>query len=450
MTAAQYRKKYTDLSPDEEYILSQHEGLSKKDKWYGTSHIIPTLDHYRKVDQFIKENPDYTKDQWKAFREQPHNASFAGSAYPVHREYVESSPERFLEFGSKKTKDIRGAWTIPNMAANLKRLEGKKQYGEGGWLKENAGTVGGAALGLVGSALLGPVGGMVGMQLGQGLGNQIAGNGAEELADDYMIPTSLPRQHYQRAKAGMNLTQYAGPRHEQGGVALGGLPVEVEGGETRTNNMIHSDRIKVTKGLVSLYPKVLKKSDVGKTMAEVTKQRAKKFERRKNDELSDKAFEITMLPLEQLSEELSQIIQPETEQAMANGGDITAQSARQILGNGLLRGKRISSPQLRYRGSNGKVQAAGGLELAALSKAQEFAPMIFSGLDTVGALISGPETVDYGQVGYAPTKVSYASAEPGIKNIRRTFANAESKLRKYNPIAIFLVCQVCPPRKPVP
>lgn len=307
----------------------------------------------------------------------------------------------------------------------VKRLTPKKTviYADGGWLKENAGTIGGivgGGLGMIG----GPGLSMALGAAGSAVGGMIEGEGGpEELAEDYMIPSSLSKQHYQRAAGGGDLTEYVGPRHEEGGIQLGGLPVEVEGGETRTNNMMHSDRHKITKADIKMYP-VLKKSDKGKTMAQITKREHKKFEKRKWDELNDNAAEIAMMPFEQISDDLA----PEMGTVAAQGGDITALKAREILGHGQIRGRAITDKQRRFFGAKSKMEDGG--DMSAIGK---YAPLITSGMDMVGAMIGGPEEVDYGNVGFTPTKREYVSAEPGIQRIRRTFGNAESKLRKYNP-----------------
>jgi len=313
-----------------------------------------------------------------------------------------------------------------------------EEFSSGGdvFMGAASGAMTGMALGPYGAAAGALIGGVAGW-----LGNkkeEDALAAAEEEAKVTPIPVSMPRQSYQRAARGGDLTEFTGPRHEDGGIALGGLPVEVEGGETRTGDMIHSDRPenKVTSAMIKKYP-VLKKTDKGKTMAEVTKKVHKKFEKRQWDELNDNAAEITMMPFEQISDELSGKTDPNY--SFADGGDITAAKARQILSHGTIRGRPITAKQRRFFGA--KTKAAFGInlggtadpDLSTAGQYGQYAPLIASGIDMVGALASGPEKVDYGQIGYTPTNVSHISAESGIKRIRRNYGNAEAKLRKYNP-----------------
>lgn len=301
-----------------------------------------------------------------------------------------------------------------------------EEMGFGGWLKENAGTIGTVA-GAIGGAAIGVPG--LGATIGGTIGN-LAGGEAEEIANPYQVPTSAAKQFYQPYKMGGKLTRYNGPVHEQGGIPLGGLPVEVEGGETRYGDMIFNDNpdLKITPNMIRKYP-ILKKSDKNKTLAQITDERYKKFEKRPNDEMAMKAADISMLPLQELSQELSGM---GNEMEMRSGGDISAEKAREILKHGSIRNKPLTKKQRGYFGAiaGGNLKAASGFDLSQL---QEFGPMIASGADLIGSLIGGPEKVDYGKTSYVPMRPTLMSTAPGIGRIRQGFGNASKKTRMYNP-----------------
>ena len=320
----------------------------------------------------------------------------------------------------RKTMKLRKKATGGSLVRSIPPID---EFGFGGWLQENAGTVGSVAGGILGGVVAGPAGVAIGSQLGSAVGGQFQ---EDEIANPYMVPTSLSKQHYQRAARGGKLTRYTGDTHEGGGIKLGGLGVEVEDGETRSKDTIHSDRNTVTKDIQRRYPGVIKKSDIGKTMADVSKRVSKKFERRKWDELNDNAAEVALLPIEQLSEELAPM--PE-EDIMAYGGDITASKARKILSHGRIRGKAITPKQMRFFGAKSNKAAGGG----GLESLMPYAPLITSGIDMFSAMAQGPEEVDYDRVGYSPTNVTTRSADPGIQRVRQTYGNASNKIRKLNP-----------------
>jgi len=344
-------------------------------------------------------------------------ANFQGSV----TDYPEGQSVPSFRYTPAMNKELKKRGMTRNYIESWQPANYPEEFGVGGNIAKGAasGAMTGMALGPWAAAAGAVVGGVAGWLGGR------KEDEAEELVEDYIVPQGLPSQHYQRAAGGGDLTEFIGPRHEEGGITLGGLPVEVEGGETRTGTMIHSDRPekKITSDMIKKYP-ALKKSDKGKTMAQITKREHKKFEKRQWDEMNDNAAEITMMPFEMISDDLSQ---PD-EQIAAYGGDISASKAREILSHGSIRGKPITDKQRRFFGA--KTKAQDGLNLQSFGK---FAPLLTSGVDLVGSLISGPEEVDYGRTSFTPAKVNYASAEPGVQRIRRTFGNAESKLRRYNP-----------------
>lgn len=84
----------------------------------------------------------------------------------------------------------------------------------------------------------------------------------------------LTGQPMQMANGGpLEMTQFNGPAHEQGGIAVG-PNAEVEGGEVRVEDYIFSDRLTNAEG---------------KTFAEVAKSMDKKYGLRKNDAPSNRA-----------------------------------------------------------------------------------------------------------------------------------------------------------------
>jgi hypothetical protein len=266
------------------------------------------------------------------------------------------------------------------------------QLAKGGWLNELAPAV----LGVAGTVIGGTGGGMIGTTLGETLGENWLDPNKNEVAEIYKPPVGLPSQLYQHAEMGMNLdnslTEYNGNKHSQGGVSLAGLDVEVEDGESRTGNMIHSDKIIITKDILKRYP-FLKPSDVGKTPSAIVKLRMKRYERRKGDFLNDEAYKAAKAPYEIMSDDLSQMYaSSEDNRIMAEGGFLDT---------------------LWDDGGN--------------------APMIGSAIGMVKSMLTPVEKVDYGQVGFVPTRVTPMSPESGINRIKSTFGNVKGQMRRLNP-----------------
>lgn len=88
------------------------------------------------------------------------------------------------------------------------------------------------------------------------------------------------------------LTEFKGPRHEEGGVPLQNSNTEVEGGETAKNGFVYSDRIKVP--------------GTKKTFAQVSKEIERKYSQRENDPYDTKAKEEELAELAQIQEIIKQ------------------------------------------------------------------------------------------------------------------------------------------------
>jgi len=135
------------------------------------------------------------------------------------------------------------------------------------------GVIGGYGLGIAGQAIGVPL--PVGQAVGKTLGG-VAGNWVQNQIGGNIQPTPKPPNQIVLSNSqnmystGMNpygnstmyaeggdlqqgmtrqgMTQFKGPRHEQGGIPLGDTLTEVEGGEVRVGNYVFSDRLGVPNG----------------------------------------------------------------------------------------------------------------------------------------------------------------------------------------------------------
>jgi len=175
------------------------------------------------------------------------------------------------------------------------------QYSFGGWLKENAGTIGSVLGAGIGTIIAPGIGTSIGAQLGGGLGNlggSIGSNPEEEAALEQQKQAAIQQslQASQTANTmyamGGQISEFEGPKHEQGGLPLT-QNAEVEGGETKgtmsTEKFVFSDRLK---------PKGSKK-----TFANLSKEIEKKYEGMDNDKyaLESKDKELQELATKQES-----------------------------------------------------------------------------------------------------------------------------------------------------
>lgn len=275
------------------------------------------------------------------------------------------------------------------------------EYSFGGWLKENIGGIAKTAAGIGAMFIPGAQGVGTGLIAG-GVGDMLGGSGEEEISEVYRPAVSKSKQIYDTtvAEGGMNLkrlsrrTDYKGETHANGGINLdmSGNNVQVEDGESRTGDIVHSDKIKITPEIMKAYGgKVpLKKGDLGRSVSDIVKKRDKRFEKRSGDEWNDNARKVSQLPFEEMSDELSQIYQSSNE--MAVGGDII---------------DFISDP------GN--------------------APIIGSGINALTSAFQKPEKVSYKQATFSPTNFTPISTESGIGRIKRSFGNTRERLRRLNP-----------------
>ncbi len=183
-----------------------------------------------------------------------------------------------------------------------------QQYGFGGWLQENAGTIGQVA-GTIGGSFLGMPG--LGGKVGGAIGGQVQGNYQENQQQELLtqqlnqtaIQDTMKKQMAAQGQYGQggdlnDITQYNGPSHNQGGIALGNTGKEVEGEETRgimdTKDFIFSDKIKVP--------------GTDDTYADVSKDIDKKYEGMGNDKIAteSKNRELDLLAKKQQQQKQAQ------------------------------------------------------------------------------------------------------------------------------------------------
>ena len=217
----------------------------------------------------------------------------------------------------KRKKKLRGLKYAST--PNLPYFENYDQYGFGGWLKENAGEIGGIAGGLIGSLIAPGVGTAIGGSIGSGIGRGIEGSGEDEtILPEYLarkqalMPSTniapmrqggcmpcLKSKVYARGgrvQGGYpreELTTYEGSTHEQGGIPLGPR-TEVETGESRFGDMILSD-MPITQPMVKRWgrqyggpaPITLADAKNGTSMSDVGKRIDRKFDRYAKDKLNE-------------------------------------------------------------------------------------------------------------------------------------------------------------------
>jgi len=285
------------------------------------------------------------------------------------------------------------------------------QYSVGGWLKDNAGNLAkiGVGAAMTATGIGAPIGASLMTSGAAGALGSIGQPASDEneISEVYKPAVSRGVQQYDNvvAAGGMNLkklskrTDYIGEQHNQGGINLP-IGVQVEDGESRTGDIVHSDKIKVTPAIMKRYGGNVpfKRVDIGKSVADVVKKRDKRFEKRTGDQWNDETRKVSQLPFEEMSDELSQIY------------DIT---------------------QRRYFGAIG--YGKDGLNLKSFLDDPGNAPIIGSGIGMATNLLRRPEKVDYQQASFTPTQVAPISSEAGIQNIKRSFGSSRERLRRLNP-----------------
>lgn len=195
----------------------------------------------------------------------------------------------------------------------------KRKYNQGGTIGSTIGTVAGGAIGSVVPVLGTAVGASIGGALGGGIGNLIDKNSAEAQAhilpanqtvipEQYLYNQTLSTNPYGNSVAyamggPLNITNYQGPTHEQGGIALGNTGNEVEGGEVKVGDFIFSNRLTV---------------DGKQTFADV----AKKIQAKYKDKTDNITLSTMNRELEQLAQRQEQMKQQaqQVQQSIAQGG----------------------------------------------------------------------------------------------------------------------------------
>jgi hypothetical protein len=329
---------------------------------------------------------------------------------------------------------------------DIRKIVEKKATG--GWLK---GAVGGATSGAGMGAMFGPVGIGIGAAAGALLGGISSGNEEDEISQIYKPAVSKSKQLYDTtlAEGGMNLktlskrTDYKGPSHVGGGIDLP-IGAQVEGGESRTGDIVHSKKIKLTPAMMMAYKGrvPLKKRDLGKSISDIVKSRDKKFEGRTGDEWNDTARKISQMPFEDMSNDLSQMYdmaEGNVNNMMAGGGKIhkvMGEFKRGKLHSGSKRGPLVTSRKQAIAiaiSEDEKNKGAGGLDLSSFINETGNAPIIGSAIGTITNILRKPEKVDYEQARYIPSEFTPMNTEAGINNIRRSFAGTRERLRRLNP-----------------
>lgn len=284
---------------------------------------------------------------------------------------------------------------------------GMPQYGIGGWLEDNGGNLMKTALG-AGLSIAGMP--QVGVPMAISAGTDML-FGADEESQFRKPAVSKTSQMYQLpARGGMNLNKqpmrsdFTGNSHDQGGIPLTGIGVEVEDGEVRTGDTIHSKDIKITPAMVARYSKTagIKKGDRGKSVADIVKRADKKFEKRAGDKWNDQARKMVQSGYEQMSNELADIYQIAQEMS-------------------------VGMPQGNY-------MAEGGIDLETIMGASDDLanmPMVASAFGALNSFITPPEKVDYQRASYSPTEVT--PVRGNYDRIRRVYGNTRGRLNRLNP-----------------
>jgi len=281
------------------------------------------------------------------------------------------------------------------------------EYGIGGWLEDNGGNVLKTALG-AGLSFAGMP--QVGLPMALSAGSDML-FGGDEVSQPRDPRVSKTSQMYQMpARGGMNLkkqpmrSDFSGNDHEQGGIPLSGIGVEVEDGEVRTGDTIHSENIKITPAMVARYGKRtgIKKGDRGKSVADIVKRADKKFEKREGDKWNDQARKIVQAGYEEMSNELADIYQIAQEMS-------------------------VGMPQ-------GNQMAEGGLDLGTLLESGddlENMPMLMSAFGALSNFVTPPEKVNYQGADFAPTEVT--PVRGNYDRIKRVYGNTRGRLNRLNP-----------------
>jgi hypothetical protein len=344
----------------------------------------------------------------------------------------------------KRIINLRDSVVMRN--PDIRRIIEKKATG--GWLK---GAAGGAASGASMGAMFGPWGAAIGGVAGGVLGGISGSKESDEISEVYKPAISKSRQLYDTtlAEGGMNLkrltarTDYKGESHSNGGI---NLPIgsQVEDGESRTGDIVHSKKIKVTPAIMNAYRgRVhLRKGDMGRSISDIVKSRDKRFEKRSGDEWNDNARKVSQMPFEEMSDELSQVYdmaKGEVDNMMAGGGKmhkVMGEFKRGKLHSGSKKGPLVKNRKQAIAiamSEAGMNKAAGGMDLAKFFGEQGNAPIIGSAIGTVTNLLREPEKVDYEQAKFTPTEFTPMNTEAGVSNIRRSFAGTRERLRRMNP-----------------
>jgi hypothetical protein len=249
------------------------------------------------------------------------------------------------------------------------------------------------------------------------------------------------------AEGGLNLndvsrrTDYKGEPHSKGGINLP-IGAQVEGGESRTGDIVHSDKIKITPEIMKSFgDKVpLRKRDMGKTIATVVKNRDNRFKKRSGDEWNDAARKISQMPFEEMSDELSNVYKEAEDMAtnsmMAGGGHLSKEKAGIMLHEGMIRGKKLTDKQQKYFAWRANQEAAGGLNLKKAwdwSSQPENASTLVSGAGILSSLLQRPTNTTYGRARTSLTRTEPINVEAGMGRIRRQFGNSRERLRRINP-----------------
>jgi hypothetical protein len=339
----------------------------------------------------------------------------------------------------------------PRMTTATTYADVNDEYSIGGWLKDNLGnigkTVGGAAL--LATGVGGPLGASLIASGGAGMLGSIGEGDQNEVSQVYKPAVSKSKQLYDTTlgEGGMNLktlskrTDYIGESHADGGINLP-IGAQVEGGESRTGDIVHSDKIKITPTIMNAFKGnvPLRRGDLNKSVADIVKSRDKIFEKRSGDEWNDMARKVSQMPFEEMSDELSQAykeaedtinFQPDQPIMKAGGGHLSKQKARIMLHDGIVRGHPLTDKQKSYFGAVG--YGEGGFDFKTFLDDPGNAPIIGSAIGAVTNLLRKPEKVKYDQAVFTPTQFAPINTEAGITQIRRSFGNSREQLRRLNP-----------------
>lgn len=275
-----------------------------------------------------------------------------------------------------------------------------KQYGKGG------AALSGAASGAMTGMALGPWGAAAGAVIG-GISGFL---GAENEPEPYFAPISKEKQIYQglRAMGGkFKRHDYEGLPHEMGGIKMPGPGVEVENNETRFNNTILSDRIKLTRDMYNKYKGLvpgLTKKDIGRSIADIGKSKDdNRFKEREGDLWNDEAREVFNMPIQMMSQELA--------------GDLEGT------------GSPAMGPYKRYAPGGMWSSVMDQFKGDPLGTAPIAANLIGAGITA----LTPTEKVPYHPARFTPTKITPISTRTGENAIRRAGQNFRAAYKRQNP-----------------